>query len=122
MAKRHNSPDATRASGMLNNDEEESMFDKKTTFKLPEISPRRWGGGQSNGEISPGEPEERYMAMNSKKWNPNSFVPTFLDTFEPLRYSPLNSVQKKHAVSLERIFDNDIWYPNRLNADYLVGR
>lgn len=64
---------------------------------------------------------EKYMAINSSKWNPNSFSPAIIGNIKPLDERVLSPKSKRRAVFLERTFDKDLWIPSKNSPDDFEG-
>lgn len=47
----------------------------------------------------------RYTATNSKKWDPNNFLPSLLNKTKPLDDKTLTPRGQKKAITLDRCFD-----------------
>lgn len=61
------------------------------------------------------------MATNSLKWNPNSFMPTLLNSEKPLLDNTNTPRAAKRAITLERSFDKFAWMYNRTTLDKFDG-
>jgi hypothetical protein len=63
----------------------------------------------------------RYLATNSLKWNPNSFMPTLLHSEKPLLDNTNTPRGQKRAITLDRCFDKFAWMYNRTSPDRFDG-
>jgi hypothetical protein len=62
--------------------------------------------------------KERYLATNSKKWDPNNFFPKLLGTInvDPLLDNTNTPRGVKKAITLDRCFDKQPWIYNRTES------
>lgn len=66
--------------------------------------------------------QDPYKATNSKKWNPNSFLPNLLAKNEvPMHDGQLTPRGVKKAMTLDRGFDHHPWIYNRSTCDRFDG-
>jgi len=63
--------------------------------------------------------QQPYSAVNKLKWNPNSFLPQILNEVKPDLDRSLTPISLKKQVCLDRIFDKDIWVPNKFSMSFL---
>ena len=63
----------------------------------------------------------RYIATNSKKWDPNNFLPSLLSQTKPLDDTSLTPRGQKKAITLERCFDKQPWIYNRTHSAHFSG-
>jgi len=61
------------------------------------------------------------MAINSLKWNPNSFANNFIDNTAPLLDRTHTPRGAKKAIALERTFDKEKWYYPRKHPESFSG-
>ena len=88
-------------------------------FKLPPIeNDRRWASTTNAGPVSL---KDRYFPVNPLVWNPNDFMPAFLNNVKPLMDRTHTPRGAKKAISLERIFDKEIWIPTNSHCNNLHG-
>lgn len=108
---------------ILTKDNEDSYSMGGQSLKLPKLvkdSDRKWSTSVQPGGATL-NPKDRYMPINSLKWNPNSFVPDIIFKTSPLNDRSTTPRSAAKAIALERTFDRDLWIPNKYNCDLLNG-
>lgn len=84
---------------------------------LPPIeTDRKWASSIKD----PVSYKDRYFPCNSLVWNPNDFLPDFLSRTRPLLDRTHTPRSAKKAISLERIFDKEIWIPTTKHMNMLT--
>ena len=92
----------------------------------PNLAKETISGMRTASAADTGQRPFKYMATNSKKWNPNNFFPTLLGAgppnYEDSNLRPLldNSNTPrgaKKAMTLERNFDTFAWMYNRTHSE-----